>query len=263
MPWRLTGALVALVLAACSTTGTTTTTVGATTSPTEATTTTGATTTSASGSQSETTVAFKRALLRVEINSTDGDAGLQVDLDHEPWKALSLTAPDGSKLFGLVNQGILEGYGLTELFSESSEPPFTEFPLHEFKQLFPEGDYVFEGVTIDGVGMRSTFTLTHHFPAGPEIISPEEDSTVAPEDLVVEWMPVTEPAGIEIVRYQVLVIRESDDVFEFSVVVPPEVTSLAVPVEFLAAAGEYKVEVLAIETSGNQTLSELTFVVEA
>lgn len=247
------GLILVLLLAACGGDAPSATTNGPTTS--------GAPNSSTTSPGGET-VEFKRALLRVEINSTDEDAGLQIDLDHEPWSSLSLTAPDGTKLLDVVNHGVLEGYGLTELFSESSEPSFDVFPLDEFKGLFPEGVYVFEGVTIDGVRLRSTFTLTHDFPAGPEILSPAEGSTVARADLVVEWAPVTEPAGIEIVRYQVLVINEENSVLQFSAFVPADVHSISVPAEFLAIAGLYKVEVLAIEVSGNQTLTEIEITIE-
>ena len=75
------------------------------------------------------TVEFERAQMRVEINATDGDAGLQIDLDHEPWRSISVQDPHGKKILDVVNHGVLKGYGLTELFSESSEPPFEEFPL--------------------------------------------------------------------------------------------------------------------------------------
>ncbi|MGI8516941.1 MAG: hypothetical protein ACR2ME_01160 [Acidimicrobiia bacterium] len=214
----------------------------------------------ATASQS-TTVEFKRAQLRVEINSTDGDAGLQIDLDHEPWREISLRDPNGTKILDVVNRGVLEGYGLTELFSESSEPPFTEFPLDEFKKLFPAGDYTFAGVTIDGVRMMSTVTLTHDFPAGPVVVSPLEGSTVRPNRLVVEWKPVTAPAGIRIVAYQVLVISEDDPTMVLSAKVPANVTRLAVPAGFLKTPGAYKAEVLAIEQSGNQTLTEVAFTI--
>ncbi|MDP3983523.1 MAG: hypothetical protein Q8Q52_00765 [Acidimicrobiia bacterium] len=214
----------------------------------------------ATASQRET-VEFKRAQLRVEINATDGDAGLQIDLDHEPWRSLTVRDPDGKKILDVVNHGVLKGYGLTELFSESSEPAFDEFPLEEFQKLFPAGGYTFEGLTIDGIKMMSTVTLTHDFPAGPEFVSPVEDSDVPADGLVVEWLPVTAPAGIQIVAYQVLVILEDDPTKVFSATLPTGVTSMAVPAEFLTIAGEYKAEVLAIEQSGNQTLSEVAFTV--
>jgi hypothetical protein len=209
----------------------------------------------------EAAVEFKRAQMRVEINATDLDAGLQIDLDHEPWRSITIQDPNGNKILDVVTDGVLEGYGLTELFSESSEPPFDEFPLEEFLMLFPAGDYTFEGVTIDGVKMLSTVTLTHDFPDGPEITSPDEDSTVPAEGLTVEWMPVDTPIGINVVTYQVLVISEDDPTKVLSAFVPPDVNSFDVPAEFLALTGAYKVEVLAIEESGNQTLSEIAFTV--
>lgn len=220
----------------------------------------GAVTLTAAASQRET-VEFKRAQLRVEINATDGDAGLQIDLDHEPWRSITVRDPNGKKILDVVNQGVLKEYGLTELFSESSEPPFSEFPLAEFQKLFPAGDYTFAGVTIDGLSMMSTVTLTHHFPAGPEVVSPIEGSTVPADSLVVDWKPVTTPAGIRIVAYQVLVISEDDPTKVFSATVPARVTRMAVPAEFLTTTGEYKAEVLAIEQSGNQTLIEVAFTV--
>jgi hypothetical protein len=36
-------------------------------------------------------------------------------------------------------------FGLTELFSESGEPPFTELPFDEFKQPFPGNRTFSEG----------------------------------------------------------------------------------------------------------------------
>ena len=80
---------------------------------------------------------------------------------------------------------MIRDYGLTELFSESSEPPFDEFPFSEFKRLFPQGTYTFRGRTVEGERLRSTFTLTHKVPDGPAITSPAEDATVAPDGLVV------------------------------------------------------------------------------
>lgn len=210
-------------------------------------------------SSQTTVVEFKRAQMRVEVNATDGDAGLQIDLDHEPWRWISVRRPDGQKILDVQNRGVLKDFGLTELFTESSEPPFDEFPLDEFKKLFPAGNYTFEGLTIDGIKMKSTVTLTHDFPAGPEITSPSEGSTVSSDGLVVRWNPVTEPAGINVVAYQILVINDLDPQKTFSATVPSAIHQMAIPADFLALAGAYKVEVLAIEVSGNQTLSEVAF----
>ncbi|HEX2368507.1 MAG TPA: fibronectin type III domain-containing protein, partial [Acidimicrobiia bacterium] len=194
----------------------------------------------------------------VEINATDGDAGLQPFLDGEAWKRVTVYRPDGRKLFDVRTRGNLTQYGLTELFSESSEPPFTEFPLEEFKKLFPEGEYRFEATSISGERMVGSDTLTHDFPAGPVIVSPRSGATVDSDRLVVRWKPVTKPDGIDMVGYQVLVERE-DPLRVFSADLPATATRVRIPRQFLEPGTEYKVEVLAIEVSGNQTLTEVDF----
>ena len=107
--------------------------------------------------------------------------------------------------------------------------------------------------------MTGTANLTHDFPDGPEILSPSADSRVPADQVVVQWAPVTTPAGIDIVGYQVLVVQETPELRVFSADLPASATKLSVPAEFVQPRTEYKVEVLAIEAGGNQTLTELTF----
>jgi hypothetical protein len=52
---------------------------------------------------------------------------------------MNISAPNGRRILAVDTKNRLEGYGLTELFSESSEPSFDEFPLRKVKRLFPEG----------------------------------------------------------------------------------------------------------------------------
>jgi hypothetical protein len=107
-------------------------------------------------------------------------------------------------------------------------------------------------------------TLSHAVPDGPTIVSPPEDATVGPENLVVEWLPVTTPAGVDVVAYQVLVVADTPAVGNptrvLDVMLPATVTRLPVPAALLVP-GPYKTEVLAIERSGNQTLTEVAFTV--
>ncbi|MET0772036.1 MAG: hypothetical protein ABWZ82_03045, partial [Candidatus Limnocylindrales bacterium] len=204
-------------------------------------------------------VPLKEASLIVEINATDGDAGIQPSFDGDPWQRAVVRWPDGRVLVEVQAQDALRSYGLTELFSESSEPPFGEFSLDRFKELFPEGDYRFEVTGVDGTPMVGTASLSHDFPAGPVITSPDEDARVRRDEVVVGWEPVTEPAGIEIGGYQVLVVQEEPVVRTFSADLPAEATRLAVPAGFLQPGVEYKIEVLAVAASGNKTLTERAF----
>jgi hypothetical protein len=90
-------------------------------------------------------------------------------------------------------------------------------------------------------------------------------------DLVIEWEDVTEtidgnPATIT--GYEVIITKvEHTDPHGFSqpifdVHVPPDRNALTVSAEFLEPGTEYELEVLALETSGNQTITVSSFTTE-
>lgn len=207
---------------------------------------------------------FADARLKIEYNATDGDAGLQVFVDAKAWRSISITNPQGREVVRVEAGDVIKNYGLTELFSERSEPPFAEFPFEEFKRLFPEGPYTFRGMTIDGGRLESVFRLTHRVPDGPNIVSPAEGAVVSPRNLVVRWEPVTSPRGVNVVAYEVLVVTDApargNPTRVLDVTLPASATRLPVPAEFLLPGG-YKTEVLAIEAGGNQTLTQVAFTI--
>jgi hypothetical protein len=200
------------------------------------------------------------ATIIVEVNATDGDAGLQVFLDGDPWRSMTISRPDGQPILDIDAKARLKGYGLTELFSESSEPPFEVFPLRKFKRLFPEGRYQMVGTTVEGESLRGRAKLTHDIPEGPDITSPPDGAEVERDNVVATWDPVPEPRGIDVVGYRAIVERE-DPLRVFSADLKASANSVRIPSEFLESGIEYKLEVQAIEASGNQTLTEITFVV--
>jgi hypothetical protein len=169
--------------------------------------------------------------------------------------------PNGRKLLNIRSSGSMRKQGLTELFFESSEPSLDEVSLEEFLARFPEGEYEFEGRTIDGVEIEGKATFTHVIPAGPNILSPEEGDVVKPANLVIEWEAVTEKiAGsgeLVIVSYQVIV-EGGEPARRFDVTVPAKAMDnhVTVPPEFLQPGTEYSFEILAIEQGGNQTITE-------
>jgi len=209
---------------------------------------------------------FSAAKIIFEVNATDGDAGIQVFLDGEPWKNVKIFNPDKVQIAEFQAQGgpmNLEGFGLTELFSESNEPPFEDFPLQDVLDLFPEGKYEFKGTTVGGASLKSIATLSHVIPCGPEIVS---EDTLPFDEAIIEWTPVTneldpateecgESTDVDIVGYQVIVGT-------FQVTLPASATQVTVPPEFLEPNTVYLFEVLAIEASGNQTITEGSFETE-
>jgi hypothetical protein len=212
------------------------------------------------GQTTQNVVRLDEATMIVEVNATDGDAGLQVFLDGEAWQTMAISGPDGREIVDIDTKSRLKNYGLTELFSESSEPTFDEFPLKKFKKLFPEGKYSFDGTTIEGDRLVGKAKLSHDIPDGPNITAPADGAMVAPDDVVASWDPVPQPSGVNIVGYRAIVERE-DPLRVFSVDLPASATSVTIPSEFLETGIEYLLEVQAIEASGNQTLTEIRFLV--
>jgi len=213
---------------------------------------------SATAAGNAQTIKFSKSDLFVEINDTDGDAGLQLNLDGEPWSTLELVDPSGRVLMDVDNGSELKSYGLTGLTFESAEPPFAEQPLSEFTARFPEGVYRFSGTTVDGRNIVGQDRLTHVFPVGPVVTAPTQGAVVPSSGLVVTWQPVTKPTGVKIVHYEVIVTNLGSGK-HLSMELPPSATSAGIPREFLASGTEYAVEVLARETSGNQTITEVAF----
>jgi hypothetical protein len=205
---------------------------------------------------------FEASDLYIETNATDRDIGLQLSLDFDEWDKFKLLDPKGRMLMQEARTaGRLHGWGLTELFWETAEPEFADVPLRKFKKRFPEGKYRFRGRTVDGRRLVGSDRLTHVIPAGPTITSPTKGEEVNSHSLKVSWEPVTKPAGVKIVSYQVIVVQEP--VERVTLNLKPDVTSVDIPSQALSpGAPETKVEVLAREKSGNQTISEVPFTVK-
>lgn len=218
----------------------------------------------------EETFALKDAKLLIEHNATDEDTGFQGFADGDPWDVLEIAGPAGAIV--LVNsEGTFEGFGLTELFFETSEPENAEVPIPDVLARLPEGQYTFTAMMVDGSSSSMTTMFTHRIPAGPELLTPADgEEDVDPQNVIVAWSPVTETfdgsTEINIVGYQVIVeiIEEplNTEGFAgslFSAHVPSSITSVTIPSEFMEAGKAYEYEVLAIEESGNQTLSSAEF----
>lgn len=200
---------------------------------------------------------FADSSLFIEINGTDGDAGLQAEIDADAWRKVVVLDPNGRPLLDFRGQGRMARWGLTGLTFESSEPGFDEVPFARFKARFPEGRYLFRGRGVDGERIVGAARLTHTVPARPSVVVPAPDATVAAEGFTVRWEPVTRPAGVEIADYEVIVAGERGE--EFRVLFGPEATSATIPPGVLTPGSDYALEVLARERTGNRTITEVPF----
>jgi hypothetical protein len=218
---------------------------------------------------------LKEAKLNIEHNATDEDTGFQGAIDSEGWQNLQVRGPDGTVL-SLEGKGELGKLGLTELFFETVEPANADVPIEEILKTLPEGNYEISGKSMeDGESTGKTIGtawLTHDIPAGPELLSPGEGQTVRTTGLVMSWGPVTKTItgdNVNIIAYQLIIEKDSPPdpnmigkAGSLSIYLPPNVTSIRVPDGFLEAGTTYDWEVLAVEESGNQTLSSSTFQTE-
>jgi hypothetical protein len=223
-------------------------------------------------------IEFGAAVVIIEL--TDNDIELQVFADSFDWKRLEIFDPNGRKAFDAGARGRLRSQGgMSEMFfaSEPShyledEPEFDE-PVKAFLDRWPPGEYEFEGSTGLGYKVEGEAILSHIMPALPDILSPvsatDDPPLVNPDNpLLIDWDPVTTRfignGPVEIIEYQVILDQvepERDMAWvdgntrRALINLPPMVTELSVPPEFLLPGTSYEFEILAIEASGNSTIS--------
>ncbi|MEX0860099.1 MAG: hypothetical protein WD017_04100 [Cucumibacter sp.] len=216
-------------------------------------------------------IPLKEAKLNIEYNATDDDTGFQGFIDSEGRRSLVISGP-GGEVLRFEGLGKLASHGLTELFFETVEPAGADMPIEAVLAVLPEGEYAISGEAIEagvvGGATSGVAWLTHDIPAGPVLTSPAEDAVVPVGDLVASWSEVTmtitgEP--VEIIAYQLIIEKDGEPHpemignFGLSMYLPASVFEIRVPAGFLEPATSYAWEVLAIEVSGNQTLSSSAF----
>jgi hypothetical protein len=128
---------------------------------------------SSSSPRSPQALKIDDARLKLEINATDGDGGVQ-------------------------------------LFLESAEPSFDELPLAGLLDRWPAGKYKVRGRGREGQKYVGSARLSHHLPDGPELVSSlAGDGRQDPADTVLRWRRVPPADGSPIIGYQVIVVAET------------------------------------------------------
>ena len=218
---------------------------------------------------------FEEVEFNIEFNSTDNDLGVRGFVDGEPWKEVEIENPKGRTIAEIEAEKRMAKQGFAELFFESGEPTLEDVSVPKFLKRFPEGTYEFEGETIDGKEIEGEAEFTHVIPCGP-VVDAELDGT----DVVISWTdPVTvvdpvatgngpeevcvDPGSLgqelEIVAYEVILESDAREL-TFKLEAPFDtVAGLAIPLSLLEPDTEYEYEVIVIEDSGNQTITEGEF----
>jgi hypothetical protein len=226
----------------------------------------------APGAARSTSRRWSQAELFVELNHTDGDLGLHAAIDGEPWTHLEIEGPRESTLLSVLSRGRLRSHGMTQLAFESAEPAFEDLEPEIFFRRFPEGEYEIDGRAPDGAEIEGVAQLSHVLAAPPDnvLVSglPAAENCDAPllhvhSHVRIEWDPVTrshpdvgKPGPVAIKLYQFFVEREGVTI---SLDLPPTVTSVEIP-ELIASLGkEFKFEIIARTTQGNNTAIESCF----
>ncbi len=217
------------------------------------------------------TVEIATAKLIIEFNSTDDDIGVHGAFDDHGWSELCVYDPSGKQVLATKPQGQLKDLTMAGIFFESREPPAAEYSFADLKARFPEGKYTVRATTFEGKSLTGAATFTHDVPGAPAISSPADGAVVSTDGFVVEWADVTKTVDgrpVTITGYEVIITKEEHtDAHGFSkptydVHVGPGLNSLAVPAEFFEPGTVYELEVLALEESGNQTISVSFFETE-
>ena len=216
-------------------------------------------------------IPLKDAKLNIEHNATDKDTGFQGFIDSEGWQRLDVTGPAGEVL-SFEGRGTLAELGLTELFFETVEPENATVPISTMLAKLPEGNYTIAGPAQEnGTSMGNTSgtaLLTHDIPRGPKLVSPADDAAVPLRGVVARWQPVSKTIDgkpVKIISYQLIIEKDVEPhrhmigKLGLSMYLPPSTTRIEVPDGFLQRSTDYDWEVLAIERSGNQTLSSGSF----
>lgn len=233
------------------------------------------------------------AFIFLELNAKDQDLGIHFDLDGVAWRRMTVEAPNGRRIARFRVSGGLGQQGMTQLEGESDEPEIPdEIDVATVLGRAPEGEYEFEGRTVDGQDIEGAWELSHVMAAAAEAVITvdgeawECDGTNPTSDVTFSWSEVTtaydddevDPEGLlgdgaplvddnEPVLYTLVVEREEDDeaglpLLVSSVDLPPEAAdglgsfAVTIPGSFFSLGGIYKWEIIVRTGTHNQTSYE-------
>lgn len=219
---------------------------------------------------------FGEAELYFELNHSASDLGIHSSIDGGAYNELEIYSPKKQTTLRLSASRTLARQGLTQLFWESAEPTFDQLSPPAFFNRFPEGKYRIKAESNGGGKLTATVNLSHVMaapasnitvsgvPAAVNCDAPNLPLVSAP--VVIEWDPVVtshptvgKAGPVTISRYEFFT---EQGVVKFGVTLLPTTTSFQVPPEVLTTGGQFKFEIIARTSTGNNTAIESCFILQ-
>jgi hypothetical protein len=194
---------------------------------------------------------FEDAAIHVERNATDGDTEIVISakpLTDNGLVRLAILSPHWRKVVEVETPA--KTRGLREFSFESPEPEEAQILAS-----YPEGVYLYFGTATNGQRFVGSAELSHELPGAVAIVSPAQESVIAPGPLTIVWSAVPDAAQY-IVEFE---NETADPEQSFSFVVGPGTTSFVVPVALVVPGSEFQVGVASVHENGNVVFSEATF----
>jgi hypothetical protein len=197
------------------------------------------------------TSAFENAEIRVEQNATDGDTEVVIFVKggDDGFKHLSVRSPDRRMVVSTFSLDPTIR-GQRELLFESPEPPG-----EAILAAYPEGVYVFKGVTHTGERFVGRARLSHDLPLGAVILSPSDGASVPPGPLVIEWSAVSNAEQIILE----LENESADPEQSFTFSLAGDATRFELPAALITSGASYQLGIGTVAENGNIVFVEVAF----
>ncbi len=210
---------------------------------------------------------FSAARIIIEVNASAEDGGIQIFVDGRGMEQIPGLRPQRAGDLRRHGQPQCRHTGVTELFFESAEPSFHDLPLDQLLVRFPAGKYRFEGVTVGGKLLTAQPTLKPQHSGGSCNRFAARRGDACPHRAARDRLGSGHAARFRAPRCRSRspATKSSSNgskpspLIKVDVTLPATVTPMTVPAEFLQRNADYIFEVLAIEESGNQTITEGSF----
>jgi hypothetical protein len=214
---------------------------------------------------------LEQAKIIIEHDVTEDNTGYQAFVNGKGWEKLEIKGPNGV-IAEIQGSGMIKDLGMTEVLIETPEMESAKMPREELLKMLPQGQYEFRAAASKlggGTGqMIGIASLSHTIPEGVSLAEPKTDVSVPKGNITFRWSPslkALDGAAIDLAGYQLVIDNESAPVSRMiakrgmSMFLPASVTEVTIPAAFFEAGADYGWEVLAIDASGNQTLTSSTF----